>query len=79
VNRDGDPAELETILLVPYPCGTSPCIDPIFGPTAANDYWSATTGAGNPALAWAVSFINGAVFSGYKYYAGDVRAVRSGL
>lgn len=24
---------LQTILLAPFPCGTSPCIDPIFGPT----------------------------------------------
>lgn len=33
-------AELQTVLLQPYPCGTSPCIDAIFGPTAPNYYWS---------------------------------------
>ena len=32
--------------------GTGPCIDPIFGPTQANVYWSATTDAGSPTLAW---------------------------
>src|SRR5262245_36644002 len=37
-----DPHELETILLEPYGCGTSPCIDPIFGPTASNRYWSSS-------------------------------------
>jgi hypothetical protein len=34
-------AELQTILSEPFPCTTSPCIAPIFGPTIANDdYWS---------------------------------------
>src|SRR2546427_222031 len=41
-------AELQTILLAPFPCGTSPCIDPVFGPTAASGYWSSTTDAGRP-------------------------------
>src|SRR5262249_27668194 len=44
--------ELESILLAPSPCGTSPCIDPIFGPTAAGDYLSATTGSTGPGGAW---------------------------
>jgi len=31
--------ELQTILLAPYPCGTSPCIDmTVFGPTVASYY-----------------------------------------
>ena len=62
-------------------CSTgSPCIDPTFGPTQSSDYWSATTGAGEPAGAWDVSFYNGGVSVGNK--ADDftyVRAVRSGL
>lgn len=64
--------ELQTILLAPYPCGTSPCIDPVFGPTGAFDYfywyWSSTTFAGVPpfggdpaAFAWGVSFEGGGV------------------
>ncbi len=50
--------ELQTILLEPPPCGTSPCIDPVFGPTAAGPpiYWSSTTRAALPADAWTVSF-----------------------
>lgn len=37
--------ELETILLMPWPCTTDPlpCIDPIFGPTQPDLHWSATT------------------------------------
>jgi len=33
--RASNIAELLTILLSQYPCGTNPCIDPIFGPTQA--------------------------------------------
>ena len=74
-------AELQTILLAPFPCATSPCIDEaVFGPTAASFYWSATTGANYPNAAWSVNFGNGNVY--YYFNAnsdGDVRAVRSGL
>jgi len=75
----GEPAELESILLAPYPCGTSPSIDPIFGPTAAFTYWSATTIAVNPALAWYVDFFSGGVGFGNKDFDRYVRAVRAGL
>ena len=72
--------ELQTILLVPsYPCGTSPCIDPIFGPTVAVGYWSATTNAANPGFAWSVGFGNGGVFNDGKDFTYYVRAVRTGL
>jgi hypothetical protein len=57
-------AELRTILRAPFPCAPSPCIDPVFGPTAAAGYWSSTTDAGDPAEAWYVSFIDGVVFGG---------------
>lgn len=52
VNRDGDPAELETIVDPTRPgCASGagiPCIDPIFGPTAPEFYWSGTTNALGP-------------------------------
>jgi len=36
--------ELQTLLLQPYPCRTSPCIDQaVFAPTVALGYSSATT------------------------------------
>lgn len=81
--------ELQTILLAPYPCGTSPCIDPIFGPTlAGNDsdriqYWSSTTAA-DDTRAWTVNFHDGHVTNSHKTPAvtvviSTVRAVRGGL
>src|SRR5207249_741272 len=39
----------------PFPA-SSPCIDPIFGPTPAIDHWSATTVATIPSSAWLVEF-----------------------
>jgi len=71
-------AELRGILLEPYPCGTFPCIDPAFGSPVGYPafYWSSTTYAGTPDLAWDVRFSNGIV----EYFdttVGDfVRAVR---
>jgi uncharacterized protein DUF1566 len=74
-------AELQTILLAPFLCGTNPCIDPIFGPTKSLEYWSATTSAGFPNDAWGVGFADGHVLgSGAKSSGGTyARAVRSGL
>lgn len=79
VGQDGGTAELETILLAPFPCGTSPCIDPIFGPTAASFYWSATTNASGPSNAWSVLFRDGDV-DNERNKGNDfrVRAVRTG-
>jgi len=71
-------AELQTILLAPYPCGTSPCIDPVFGPTVAFTYWSSTTYSSTPSGAWGVDFFDGSVFAGGKTDLGYVRAVRGG-
>jgi hypothetical protein len=74
----GEPAELESILLAPYPCGTIPCIDSVFGPTAAGFYWSSTTSAHGPYNAWYVYFGYGYVsfdFKGSTFYG---RAVRGG-
>ncbi len=72
-------AELQTILLEPYPCGTSPCIDPIFGPTQSDGYWSSTIFAGLPFTAFGVLFSDGAVGFDNKDNGHYVRAVRGGL
>jgi hypothetical protein len=73
--------ELQTILLsTPYPCATSPCIDPIFGPTKSMAYWSATSGAnGSPAQAWDIDFATGCVNCHTKTESFPARAVRGGL
>jgi hypothetical protein len=71
--------ELKTILKDPFPCGTSPCIDPVFGPTVASYYWSATTWPTSPGDAWNVFFDDGDVFHFPKGIAYRVRAVRTGL
>jgi len=68
--------ELESILLTPYPCNTSPCIDPIFGPTAAALYWSATTTPSRSDDAWFVYFDPGNWGDDGKRNANRVRAVR---
>lgn len=59
-------------------CGPgSVCIDQAFGPTAwGNLYWSATTYADNPALAWGVGFYDGALGADGKTGNNYVRAVR---
>ena len=62
-------------------CGTGagPCIDPIFGPTPADNYWSSTTDSANPSFAWLVNFFNGLVNAGViKTNHEFVRAVRGG-
>ena len=58
----GEPAELESILDFSQGfCGggSGPCIDPIFGPTAASFYWSSSTAAPALSVAWGVNFGNG--------------------
>ena len=74
-------SELQTILN----CANTPCIDPIFGPTAdptgsvGTAYWSASTLAGNNATeAWSAIFINGNVLFHPKREEHYVRAVRTG-
>jgi hypothetical protein len=69
--------ELAGLLLEPYPCDDrNPCIDPIFDPTAAALYWSATEA--DPAFAWDVFFSLGNLFSDFKIATFRVRAVRGG-
>lgn len=83
VSRDADTGmpELETIVDLDQDLcdgGFGACIDPIFGPTAASDYWSSTTDANNPFSAWFVNFLNGAVNNFDKRFNPHVRAVRGG-
>jgi hypothetical protein len=69
--------ELAGILLEPFPCDDrNPCIDPIFDPTAASFYWSATEGG--PGFALDVTFADGFVFSDFKGSTFRVRALRGG-
>ena len=77
VSRDADAGmpELETIVDCSF---GSPCIDPIFGPTVASFYWSATTNALNPFFSWFVGFDFGNIFNDIKGSNGHVRAVRTG-
>lgn len=66
--------------MAPFPCGTSPCIDPIFGPTAANFYWSSTTRTPTfPTDGWGVNFADGNLNLSDKDTGRFVRAVRGGL
>jgi hypothetical protein len=89
-------AELQTIL-ADFPCtgalssptcscGSSPCIDGTFGPTARYSfYWSATSWVPGANIAWLVYFLDGAVQGPSRFFGGsktvnfDVRAVRGGL
>ena len=71
--------ELQTILTGPFPCATSPCVDPAFGPTSTDAYWAATTVSGSPDFAWLILFQNGNVFFNGKFIQRPVRAVRGGL
>jgi hypothetical protein len=77
------PKELESILLMPEPCTTGPlpCIDPIFGPTMPDNYWSATTkgptGPTRPSDGWFVDFLHGNFGDSGKWGPLYVRAVRT--
>ncbi len=72
--------ELQTILDVTQgDCGSGSgaCIDSVFGPTAAFNYWSDTTFTDNPGFAWIVFFKGGGVFYNSKVTGSSVRAVRT--
>jgi hypothetical protein len=84
-NPTGSAPELESILLEPFPCSTSPCVDPVFGITNATGfpYGSASQNlqeaeAGHPYYLWSIQFKNGFPYS----YIGEsrifMRAVRGG-
>jgi hypothetical protein len=59
--------------------GGSPCIGAVFGPTQASFYWSSTTFAGAPGIAWGVYFADGSPYFGGKSSSGYVRGVRGAL
>jgi hypothetical protein len=66
------------------PGRANPSIDPIFGRTQSDSYWSATTCTGSvctgaPVSAWVVSFSRGDFLPFLKAFPLYVRAVRSGL
>jgi Protein of unknown function (DUF1566) len=67
-------SELRTIV----DCSQPNCLDPIFGPTAASLYWSASTASFNPSYAWVVGFTNGGIGAGSKAPVHYARAVRGG-
>jgi hypothetical protein len=71
--------ELRSILLAQFPnCTSTPCIDAAFGPTQASKYWSSSSLACCPGLAWYVNFNLGFVGNVYKGDANHARAVRGG-
>jgi hypothetical protein len=70
-------AELQSILLAPYPCGTSPCIDPAFGPTQAGLYRSSSSVISDARNGWLVGFDDASVGTSFKTFGGFARAVRS--
>ncbi|HZR84552.1 MAG TPA: DUF1566 domain-containing protein [Candidatus Binatia bacterium] len=72
-------AELQTILLEPFACTTSPCTATIFGTSVASYYWTSTTLADNSNYAWFVRFDDGTVGYDQKISSNHVRAVRGGL
>jgi hypothetical protein len=70
--------ELQTILIPQFLCNTIPCIDPIFGPTIPNNYWTSSVGTVNPVGAWFLGFHDGKADTGSKNDALRARAVRGG-
>lgn len=67
--------EMQTILDCSF---GSPCIDPIFGPTASSAYWTSSSFAIVAAKGWAVGFLDGLVGVANKDVGFRVRAVRGG-
>jgi len=59
--------------------GGVPCIDPTFGPTASDEYWTSTPNGTGPWATWVVNFLNGVVGVIAKSDASYVRAVRGGV
>jgi len=69
--------ELESILTAVAP-SCSPCIHPIFEPTATNLYWTSSPVAAKPGFAWLVYFFNGNAYDVAESSWFHVRAVRGG-
>ena len=66
--------ELESLLIAPYFCSTSPCIDPIFNYTVQSSYWSST--AFSASQVWVVYFADGNLIKFSKINSVFARAVR---
>ncbi len=64
--------ELQSII----DCRFSPCIDPVFGPTAAGVYWSSSTNASLPTAAFLADFSSGNPGAAIKTFSQHARAVR---
>ena len=71
----GQPAELESIVELGH---GAPTINPIFGPTASDLYWSSLATSNNASFAWYRSLSNGQVLNTNKTTNTYVRAVRGG-
>lgn len=77
----GDRGELESIRVVTPECSTNwdlPCIDPVFGPTIPDEYWSTSQLPGRDDVGIALRFHSSVPIFGYPlpWYARYVRAVR---
>jgi len=62
----------------PYSNYFTPCINPIFGPTRSNLYWSSSIYDNSPDSGWSVNFNIGEVSNSAKTLSYYVRAVRGG-
>ena len=71
----GEAPELESLLIEPLVCGTSPCTN-IPGETVTEAYWSSVTGPTGPTDAWIINFGSGGYSIGGKIWSTYVRAVR---
>ena len=71
----GEAPELESLLIEPFVCGTSPCTT-IPGETVTEAYWSSVTGPTGPTDAWIINFDKGAFSISGKSWGNYVRAVR---
>lgn len=69
----------ELLTIVAVPCESSPCVEPVFGPTAPNFTHTSSSNAHYHPSAWSVFFFDGAVGAIPKNGAGLARAVRGGL
>lgn len=69
-------AELQTLLV--SPCTAPPCIDPVFGATQSDAYWSATTDSTYSHFAWTANFGLDISTNGDKQALLYLRAVRAG-
>jgi hypothetical protein len=74
-------AELGTLLLPePFPCGTSPCTDPLLGPVVTDFcYWSSSPAFHDSSEAWDLCFSTGHARPNPKTLPAYLRAVRGGL